>query len=441
MLNTQRGTRDFLPEEMEARRKVEKNLREVARRWGYREVCTPEFEDLELFTKKSGEGVINEIYNFQDKGGRELALRPEITAPVIRMYVNNEMTLLKPIRWFYFGDCFRYERPQKGRYRQFWQFGLELIGADTPSAYAESIVLAVDLLKKTKVKYELKIGHLAFMKSILRDLTPDEQRKIMSLLDKKNLEELDSYLVNKWDQKDKLLKLLTCKTIQEAFDIVGEIEEKSKIEQFFSLLDQEKINYTLNLGIARGLDYYTGMVFEAYAEKLGAENQILGGGVYRLAHLFGGQDVVCCGFAIGFDRVLVAQGYFLDEPDYQNLSEKINKNRKVVSILSMDDGKTKAFSIAHQLRKELSPSWIIELNITERKLGKQLEYAAKTSRFVVIIGRQECESGLVTLKDLKTGEQVSIPLEIAIGKINNSKKSKNNPMGQLSNKELSNGTR
>ena len=149
MLQKPRGTRDFLPDEMEARRTIEWRLREVARRWGYREVCTPEFEDLELFTMRSGEGIIEEMYVFTDKGGRNLALRPEITASVIRMYINEAKVAPKPLRWCYFADCFRYERPQKGRYRQFWQFGVELIGADTALADAEVIMLASDMLNAT----------------------------------------------------------------------------------------------------------------------------------------------------------------------------------------------------------------------------------------------------------------------------------------------------
>ena len=147
MIQRPRGTRDFLPDEMEQRRAVEKRLRDVARCWGYREVCTPEFEELELFTARSGDGIIEEMYVFEDKGGRMMALRPEITAAVQRMYLNEARVTPKPLRWCYFADCFRYERPQKGRYRQFWQFGVELIGADTSVADAEVIMLARDLLE------------------------------------------------------------------------------------------------------------------------------------------------------------------------------------------------------------------------------------------------------------------------------------------------------
>src|SRR5512136_682262 len=173
MLQKPRGTRDFLPDEMEARRSVEECLRDVGRRWGYREVCTPEFEDLELFTMRSGEGIIDEMYVFEDKGGRKLALRPEITAAIIRMYINEAKVAPKPLRWYYLADCFRYERPQKGRYRQFWQFGVELIGSDYPLAEAEVIILANEIFAACGISFSVHIGHLALMRSMLQNLDPE----------------------------------------------------------------------------------------------------------------------------------------------------------------------------------------------------------------------------------------------------------------------------
>ena len=131
----------MLPDEMERRREIEARMRAKARTWGYREVATPTFEELDLFTIRSGEGIIGEMYVFEDKGGRSLALRPELTAPVLRMFVNEGRSLTKPIKWCYFADCYRYERPQKGRYRQFWQFGIELIGVDSAMADAEVIMV------------------------------------------------------------------------------------------------------------------------------------------------------------------------------------------------------------------------------------------------------------------------------------------------------------
>ena len=143
MLQKPRGTRDFLPDEMEARRAVEMRLREGARRWGYREVATPVFEELELFTLRSGEGIVEEMYVFEDKGGRKMALRPEITAPVLRMYVNEARVCAKTAPLVLFCRLLPVRAPQKGRYRQFWQFGVELIGADSAIADAEVIMLAV----------------------------------------------------------------------------------------------------------------------------------------------------------------------------------------------------------------------------------------------------------------------------------------------------------
>ena len=404
MLQKPRGTRDFLPDEMEARRAVEWRLREVGRLWGYREVCTPEFEDLELFTKRSGEGIIEEMYVFEDKGGRKMALRPEITAAVIRMYINEAKVAPKPLRWCYFADCFRYERPQKGRYRQFWQFGVELIGADTAIADAEVIMLAADMLNATGVAYELKVGHLALMKNLLADLEPSVQRKCRSHLDKKEFEELRTALaaMGKTALADSLISLVECRTLEEAFAITGEVPEKERIEQTLQALDTYGVKYTLNFGIARGLDYYTGIVFEGFAENLGAENQILGGGTYRLAHLFGGDDVASCGFAIGFDRVMVSLG---DSP---------LKQKTIVGILCTYEGSARALEISKAFR---AAGLRAEMDLMERGLGAQLAHASKNADFAVVIGKREVENGIVTLKNLKTGEQKSLGLAAAIAEV------------------------
>lgn len=404
MLQKPRGTRDFLPDEMEARRTVEWRLRDVARRWGYREVCTPEFEDLELFTMRSGEGIIEEMYVFEDKGGRKLALRPEITAAVIRMYINEAKVAPKPLRWCYYADCFRYERPQKGRYRQFWQFGVELIGADSAIADAEVIMLASDMLTTTGVKYDLKVGHLSFVKNLLKDLEPDPQRKIRAQLDKKDYEGLNATLegMNRPELAESLTNLVACQDLTEAFEIAGTIPERERIEQTIGYLDAARIRYSLNLGIARGLDYYTGIVFEGFADNLGAENQILGGGVYRLAHLFGGDDVASCGFAIGFDRVMVSLG------------ETAGKKDTVASIACTGEGRNRALEVARAFRQAGIRT---EMDLMERGLGAQLAHAAKSADFVVIIGQREAASGEVTLKNLQNGEQKTVALDAAVAEV------------------------
>ena len=404
MLQKPRGTRDFLPDEMEARRTIEWRMREVARRWGYREVCTPEFEDLDLFTMRSGEGIIEEMYVFEDKGGRKLALRPEITASVIRMYINEAKVAPKPLRWCYFADCFRYERPQKGRYRQFWQFGVELIGADTALADAEAIILASEMLNATGVTYELKVGHLSFMKNLLEDLEPSAQRRVMANLDKKDFDGLKASLesIDKPDLGNSLISLVECRDLAEAFEIAGTIPEKERIHQTINSLDAAGVRYSLNFGIARGLDYYTGMVFEGFAQNLGAENQILGGGAYRLAHLFGGDDVASCGFAIGFDRVMVSLG------------ETQHKKDTVVAIVCTNEGRNHAREVARIFRAAGIRS---EMDLMERGLGAQLAHASRTADFAIVIGQREAESGNVTLKNLHSGEQKTLDPASAIAEV------------------------
>ncbi|MDD1655726.1 MAG: histidine--tRNA ligase [Methanomicrobiales archaeon] len=401
MLQRPRGTRDFLPDEMESRRRLEGTFRDRARRWGYREIATPEFEHLELFTLRSGEGIVEEMYTFEDKGGRKLALRPEITASVLRMYVNEARVMAKPLRWFYFADCFRYERPQKGRYRQFWQFGAELIGADGPRADAEAILMAHDLLAAAKARFEIRVGHLAPVSSLLGDMDPADRKRVMAFLDKHDAAGLGAFLAEKdrGDLPDRLQALRGIRELPELWEIVGEIPEKARIQEMIQLLDAGGIRYSLDFGIARGLDYYTGMVFEGFGENLGAENQILGGGAYRLAHLFGGDDVASVGFAIGFDRVMVSLGEQPVDPGIR------------VAVLSTEDGRARAFAVARAFR---DAGVITVLDLSERGISAQLSHAAKSAEFAVILGRREAEAGTVTLKDLRTGEQREVPLPEAV---------------------------
>ena len=179
-LQRPRGTRDFLPDEMRRRRFVEDVMRDLSNRWGYVEVKTPTFESSELFTIKSGEGILEEIYSFKDKGGRDIALRPELTAPVMRMYVNELQVSPKPIKLFYFDNCFRYERPQKGRFREFWQFGVEIIGGKFPDADCEIIALASEIVNALGVEARLHIGHLGVIRSVLKDLPSETQNAVFS---------------------------------------------------------------------------------------------------------------------------------------------------------------------------------------------------------------------------------------------------------------------
>lgn len=404
MLQKPRGTRDFLPDEMESRREVESRMRGVARSWGYREICTPEFEELDLFTIRSGEGIIQEMYVFEDKGGRKLALRPELTAPVLRMYVNEGKTLPKPLRWFYFADCFRYERPQKGRYRQFWQFGVELIGADTPIAEAEVIMLAHEILSSSGISFTLHVGHLSFMRILLKELDPFDQKRARMFLDKRDTPGLREYLSGRdlAALSDRLIALAGCRDLSQAFEITGDFPERERIEELFSILEEAGICYTLNPGIARGLDYYTGMVFEAFADNLGAENQVLGGGTYRLAHLFGGEDTPSCGFAVGFDRIMVARG------------ERPAAPGKSAGVAFTPEGRPWALRVAGEFRKAGIRT---PLDLTGKSIGQQLSGISRFAEYAIIIGGKERDSKTVTLKDLRSGIQKNLSLDDALHEV------------------------
>ena len=405
MLQKPRGTRDFLPAEMAQRRHIERRMRTIAQSFGYGEIQTPMFEEQELFTLKSGEGIIGEMYAFEDKGGRKIALRPEVTAAVVRAYVNEAQVAPKPLRWYYFAECFRYERPQKGRYRQFWQFGCELIGADSAAADAEVIALAYELLKSSGVRFVLKIGHLAPMKHMLRDLDAGEQKKVMAALDKRDMDLLKTTLdaIDHPDLYDPLTTLITAETLDQVWQVTGDIPEKSRIEETFRYLTAQNIPFVQNFGIARGLDYYTGMVFEGFADNLGAENQILGGGVYRLAHLFGGKDVPSCGFAIGFDRVMVSLGEIT--PD----------TAPVVAVVATPQTRTAAYTAAAAFR---SAGITVVMDVMDRSFGAQISSALKSgAAYAALIGEKEAAAGTITLKNLEQAAQQEMSLADAVAEV------------------------
>ncbi len=403
-----RGTRDFLPEEMAKRKYAENKMREVAERWGYGEIKTPTFEHIELFTLKSGEAILDEIYNFRDKGDREIALRPELTAPVVRMYVEELQRSAKPLKFYYFDNCFRYERPQKGRFREFFQFGIEIIGSARPEADAEVMALAVEMLNSAGVKGDLHVGHLGIVRALLKDILPEHQSKIMRLVDKKDDKGLEEFLdeINAPDEmRGKLFRLIGLhgdNAVHEARDLVGDIEAMSQFEALLNLLDVYGLEYIVDLGIARGLDYYTGMVFEIYCEGLGAQNQVCGGGSYRLAQLFGGEDVPSTGYAIGFDRVM-------------EICEAAPQASKRIVVVCFEDTRREALVIAKKLRAHVSTY----VDVMGRKFKDQISYANTIgASHVVIVGKNELDQGKVALKDMQTGEQVLVTVEEAVGRLN-----------------------
>ncbi|HJH29540.1 MAG TPA: histidine--tRNA ligase [Methanosarcinaceae archaeon] len=403
-INRPRGTRDFLPEVTARRRHVENKMRSVVKNWGYSEIITPTFESLDLFTLKSGEGIIGELYNFTDKGDREMTLRPELTAPVMRMYVNEMQATQKPLKLFYFENCFRYERPQKGRFREFWQFGVEVIGSSRSDADAEVIALATNMLDSAGIKGDLHVGHLGIIRHILSVLETEQQSQIMRLVDKKDDTGLDDYLeqINApADLRRNLLELI-CLTgndaVEKARAVIGNIPELDTFKELLTLLDAHGIEYNVDFGIARGLDYYTGMVFEIYAEGLGAQNQVCGGGSYNLIKLFGGGDVPSTGFGIGFDRIM------------EICEVKADETKKIV-VISTDSTRLDAIKVANELRR-VAP---VYLDIMKRNFKAQMSYANYIGAdYTVIVGERELEAGKVTLKDMESGEQSLISVDEVI---------------------------
>jgi histidyl-tRNA synthetase len=402
-----RGTRDFLPQDMARRRHLENRLRRVVNRWGYHEVVTPTFENLELFTMKSGEGVVGELYNFTDKGDREMTLRPELTAPVMRMFVNEMQAMPRPLKLFYFENCFRYERPQKGRFREFWQFGVELIGSEGPDADAEVIALATAMLEVAGIKGDLHVGYLGIIRHVLSPLEVEQQGKIMRLVDKKDDNGLDDYLegINApIDLRLKLLGLISLtgsEAVSKARNLLGSIPELDTFQQILTLLDAYGIDYTIDFGIARGLDYYTGMVFEVYAEGLGAQKQVCGGGSYKLIQLFGGGDVPSTGFGLGFDRIMEIYDI---EPELQN----------TVVMITTESTRINAVPVACKLREYVP----VYLDIMNRNFKTQLSYANNIgARYALILGDREVAQGLFTFKDMESGIQESLTLNEVILKL------------------------
>ncbi|SFM16872.1 histidine--tRNA ligase [Methanolobus profundi] len=402
-----RGTRDFLPEDTKKRRYVESILRQVVKNWGFSEVITPTFENLELFTLKSGEGIIGELYNFKDKGDREMTLRPELTAPVMRMYVNEMQAHQQPLKLYYFENCFRYERPQKGRFREFWQFGVELIGSRKMDADAEVIALATEMLKTVGIKGDLNVNNLGVIRHLLSVLESEEQSKIMRLVDKKDYEGLDTFLeeINAPAVlRQKLIELISLTgndAITKARDILGDLPEIDDFQELLTMLDAYGVEYTINFGIARGLDYYTGTVFEIYAEGLGAQNQVCGGGSYQLIQLFGGGDVPSTGFGLGFDRIM--EVCELETPD-----------DVPVVIIAKDSTRLDAIKAANKLREHMP----VYNDLMKRNFKAQLSYANNMgAKHVLIIGEKEVEASKVMLKDMSSGEQELLTIDEVIQKL------------------------
>ena len=419
MFQIPRGTRDFTAEEMQKRRHVEDKMRTTFQKFGYKEIQTPTFETLELFTAKSGDTIIEELYFFKDKGGRDLALRPELTAPVIRFYVDKLQMESKPLKLFYFGNCFRYDRPQKGRYREFMQAGCELIGTDTPEAYAELIALAFTILKNVGLKdIKLYIGNLNILSSIFKifNISKEQQKILTPLIDKSQFNDVISclkgfgILEKNAEQFIEILKTSDSKEILKLIEKDQQAKnEMIELEQIIELLKNvfDIKNCEIKMSIVRGLDYYKGVVFEIDAPILGAEKQLCGGGAYELITLFGGKETSTSGFAIGFDRTILA----LDLEKYNFPKQKLD-----VFVIPVNEKLTKkSLEITQYLRYQ---GLSVDMDLLKRGISKSLKYASSIEvDKIIIVGQKELENDSVTIRDMKTGKQELVKINNLYQKI------------------------
>lgn len=414
MIHRPRGTRDFNEIDMQKREFVKKIIKECFESYGYREIMTPTFEHLELFLIKSGDEIRDSMYTFKDRGGRDLVLRPELTAPAIRFYVNELQSYPKPLKISYFGNCFRYERPQAGRFREFWQYGAECIGFSEIDAEAEVITMAVDSLMRLSLKdFELSVGHLGVLRNVLEENGVGEkhQNRIMGLIDKGDFDALDDYLKDLSIRKDTVYSIIDLKgdpesVIRKAKEILRDSRSISSVNYLEELVEKLRIfglrDFKVDLGIARGLDYYTGMVFEIYHRKLGAQSQICGGGTYELSEMFGGEKTGTTGFAFGFDRIINAL-------EKENVEIPVSPPVRVFIAPVGDVSKELIIKITQNLRKNKISS---SFDLMNRKLSKNLSYADSLGiPYVLIVGEEEVEEEKYTLRDMRSGKQIKLSLD------------------------------
>lgn len=403
-----KGTKDVLPSEVYKNQYIEATCLTVAENFGYKEMRTPVFEHTELFQRGVGDTtdvVQKEMYTFDDKGGRSITLRPEGTAGAARSFLENGLSNeALPQKICYLTSCYRYEKPQAGRLREFHQFGIECFGATSPLADAEMIALAKQIFDELGVK-DL---HLE-LNSIGCPTCRAEYHKALKEYFASRVDELCDTCRDRLDRNP--MRILDCKSpvcseIAKDAPVVLDYlcdECKEHFEKTKSYLEAMNIEYIVNPQIVRGLDYYTKTVFEFVADSIGAQGTVCGGGRYDgLIEELGGQHTPSLGFAMGLERlqlVMEAQGCEFPEP-----------SRPDLFIVAMGDKATlKAVEIAKDMRDE---GYSVVYDLNGRSLRAQMKYADKiNAKYNVVIGDNEVDTKSAVLKDMATGEQSDISLE------------------------------
>lgn len=410
-----RGTKDIIPAEAYKWNYLEEKFRDLCRLYGYEEIRTPVFEHTELFKRGVGDTtdiVQKEMYTFKDRGDRDLTLKPEGTAGVIRAFIENKMYAeTQPTKLFYITPCFRYERPQSGRQRQFHQFGVEAIGSDTPSLDAEVISLAMQFLGEAGLKdltvsinsvgcpvcredyNRLLKDYLAAKAHVLCDLCNDRRDKNpMRVIDCKN-ETCQANIVDIPLMADHL-----CDNCKDHFD------------QLKSYLDEMEIKYVVDKKIVRGLDYYKRTAFEIISNDLGAQSTVCGGGRYDgLVEQIGGPSGYSgIGFGLGAERLLLtleANGVEIGNPNHTDIF--------VVTI--GDKAKLKSFSILKDLRENHISA---DKDHLDRSLKAQFKYSNKiNAKYTIVIGDDELDKDKATLKNMETGDQKLIKISELVNEL------------------------
>jgi len=402
------GTKDLLPGESYRWHYVEEKFHELARRYNFREIRTPVFEHTELFARGIGELtdiVGKEMYTFEDRSGNSLTLKPEMTAAVVRAYLQHNLGQQQPVsKLYYLAPMFRQERPQKGRLRQFHQFGLEIIGTPGALADAEIIVMTADYYAElgiTNVKLKInsvgcekcRPGYKEKLKEFLRpklsDLSEDSRRRFetnpLRILDSKD--ERDRQLTEEAPlQKDHL-----CNECNEHFTHLQDILREARVE------------YAVDGKIVRGLDYYTKTAFEFISSALGSQDALSGGGRYDLlAQELGGKNVPAVGVAGGIERLLLV----LKESE----NAAVEEPHPAVYLAAADDAaRIWLYGITQQLRRNNIPC---ETDLMLRSLKAQMREASRqNAAYTVIAGTEERNKNEVVLKDMKTGDQQNVPVD------------------------------
>ncbi|MCZ0756781.1 histidine--tRNA ligase [Anoxybacillus sp. J5B_2022] len=405
-----RGTQDILPGEVEKWQYVEQLARDICRRYNYQEIRTPIFEHTELFLRGVGDStdiVQKEMYTFEDRGGRSITLRPEGTAAVVRSFVENKMygQPNQPVKLYYIGPMFRYERPQAGRFRQFVQFGVEALGSNDPAIDAEVIALAMNVyqslgLKKLKLVIN-SLGDVESRKAHRQALIDHFQGRITELcedcqarLEKNPMRILDC-------KKDRDHELMA--TAPSILDYLNE-ESRTYFAKVQTYLTKLGIRFEVDPRLVRGLDYYNHTAFEimSEAEGFGAITTLCGGGRYNgLVQEIGGPETAGIGFALSIERLLAAlqaEGILLP------ISARID----CYVVALGEKAKEEAVSLVHALRQA---GITAEKDYQDRKVKAQLKAADRLqAQYVAILGDDELEKQIINVKNMKTGEQTEVPL-------------------------------